>query len=140
MRVVQEAVQAYLEKYSGVHTVCDHTRVRGAYPMLAVAVREDGTVLMDGGRQAEHTYAVTVTAASDREREENTALLASLAPLLLRGIPMERDGERRVLHPLEIRTEEEAVTFTITLCISVPPLPDMAGEASEMMKDLHFGV
>ena len=139
MRTVQEAVRAYLEKYSGVCAVCDHTRVRGAYPLLAVAVREDGTVLVDGGRQAEHTYAVTVTVVSDREREENTALMAGLTPLLLRGIPMERDGERRVLHPLEIRTEGETVTFAITLCVSVPPLPDMAGEASEMMKELHFG-
>lgn len=140
MRAVQEAVRAYLEKYSGVRTVCNHTRVRGAYPLLAVAVREDGTVLVDGGRQAERTYAVTVTAASDREREGNPALVAGLVPLLLRGIPMERAGERRVLHPLEIRTEGETVTFTITLCVSVPPLPDMAERAFEMMKDLHFGV
>lgn len=140
MRAIQEAVRAYLEKYSGIRAVCDRTRVRGAYPLLAVSVREDGTVLVDGGRQAEHTYAVTVTAASDREREENTTLLAAVPPLLLRGVPMEKDGERRVLHPLDIRTEGEEVTCSIVLCVSVPPLPDAEGEASEMMETLHFGV
>lgn len=140
MRAVQEAVRAYLEKYSGVRAVCDRTRAWGEYPLLAVAVREDGTVLVDGGRQAEHTYAVTVTAISDREREENAALLASLTPLLLRGIPMEQDGGRRFLHPLGIRTEEEEVTFSITLCVGVPPLSNPDGEASEMMGRLHFGV
>ena len=140
MRTVQEAVRAHLERYGGVRTVCDRTRVKGAYPLLAVAVREDGTVLVDGGRQAEHTYAVTVTAVSDREREDNTALLSRLPALLLRGIPMERDGERRVLRPENIRTEEEAVTFSITLCVSVPPLPDMGGEGSEMMGNLRFEV
>lgn len=57
----------------------------GEYPLLAVSVREDGTVLVDGGRQAEHTYRVTVSAASDRERDGNTALLSSLTPVLLRG-------------------------------------------------------
>lgn len=140
MRTVQEAVRAYLEKYSGVRVVCDHTRMRGEYPLLAVSVREDGTVLVDGGRQAEHTYAVTVTAVSSREREENTAFLAAVPPLLLRGIPMKKDGEHRVLHPLDIQTEGEEVTFAITLCVSVPPLPDTDGEASEMMETLHFGV
>ena len=95
MKAIQDAVTAYLQKATGVRTVADRTRVAGEYPLLAVAVREDGTVLVDGGRQAEHTYRVTVTAASDRNRDGNTALLASLAPHLLRGVPM---GDR-VLHP-----------------------------------------
>ena len=88
MKAIQDAVTAYLQKVMGVRTVADRTRVAGEYPLLAVAVREDGTVLVDGGRQAEHTYRVTVTACSDRNRDGNTALLASLVPHLLRGVPM----------------------------------------------------
>ena len=98
MKAIQDSVAAYLQACTGVRTVADRTRARGEYPLLAVSVREDGTVLVDGGRQAEHTYRVTVSAASDRERDGNTALLSSLTPVLLRGVPM---GER-TLHPLEL--------------------------------------
>lgn len=95
MKAIQDAVRLYLERATGVRAVADRTRVAGEYPLLAVAVREDGTVLVDGGRQAEHTYRVTVTACSDRNRDGNTALLASLPPVLLRGVPMETgDGNR----------------------------------------------
>ena len=108
MKAVQDSVAAYLQACTGVRTVADRTRARGEYPLLAVSVREDGTVLVDGGRQAEHTYRVTVSAASDREREVNTALLSSLTPVLLRGVPM----RERTLHPLELKTEGETLTFT----------------------------
>ena len=109
---------------------------RSARGVLAVAVREDGTVLVDGGRQAEHTYRVTVTAASDRNRDGNTALLASLAPHLLRGIPM---GDR-VLHPLDVKTEGEELTFSLELCVPVPP-DESAGEAADAyMGTLNLGV
>ena len=101
MKAIQDSVTAYLQACTGIRTVADRTRARGEYPLLAVSVREDGTVLVDGGRQAEHTYRVTVSAASDRERDGNTALLSSLTPVLLRGVPM---GER-TLHPLELKTE-----------------------------------
>ena len=82
MKAIQDSVAAYLQACTGVRTVADRTRARGEYPLLAVSVREDGTVLVDGGRQAEHTYRVTVSAASDREREVNTALLSSLTRFL----------------------------------------------------------
>lgn len=139
MNVIQEAVRAYLEKASGVKTVSDRTRVRGEYPLLAVSVREDGTVLIDGGRQAEHTYQVTVTAVSDRDREGNTALLAGLPVVLLRGIPMERDGERRTLHPLGVQTEGEELTFTLVLCVPVPPVPKGGQTEPGIMETLHMG-
>ena len=116
MKAIQDAVRLYLQKTTGVRAVADRTRVAGEYPLLAVAVREDGTVLVDGGRQAEHTYRVTVTAASDRNRDGNTALLASLAPCLLRGVPM---GDR-VLHPLDVKTEGEELTFSLELCVPLP--------------------
>ena len=103
MKAIQDSVAAYLQACTGVRTVADRTRARGEYPLLAVSVREDGTVLVDGGRQAEHTYRVTVSAASDRERDGNTALLSSLTPVLLRGVPM---GER--------------LTFTVELCVPLP--------------------
>jgi len=137
MRAVQEAVRACLEARSGVKTVLDRSRCRDC-PLLAVSVRENGTVLLDGGRQAEHTYLVTVTAASDREREENTALLSSLAPLLLRGVPLETEG--RVLHPLDIRTEGEKLIFSIALCRPLPEAEKGPGETPGRMETLHVAL
>ena len=140
MKAIQDAVRLYLERATGVRAVADRTRVAGEYPLLAVAVREDGTVLVDGGRQAEHTYRVTVTAASDRNREENTALLASLVPCLLRGVPMETADGSRTLHPLDVKTEGEELTFSLELCVPVPP-DGSAGEAADAyMGTLTFGV
>ena len=136
MKAIQDAVTAYLETATGVRTVADRTRAPGVYPLLAVAVREDGTVLVDGGRQAEHTYRVTVTACSDRNRDGNTALLASLPPVLLRGVPM---GER-TLHPLDIKTEGEELTFSLALCVPVPPAQKPGQAEPGIMGSLHFGV
>ena len=140
MKHIQEAVAAYLQQETGVRTVCDRTSVRGEYPLLAVAAAEKKTVLLAGGKQAEHSYEITVTAASDREREGNTALLAGLTPLLLRGIPMERDGERRVLHPLRIRSAEDKLIFALEVCVALPEA-NWEGEAAvETMETLHFGL
>ena len=136
MKAIQDAVRLYLEQATGVRTVADRTRVPGVYPLLAVAVREDGTVLVDGGRQAEHTYRVTVTAASDRNRDGNTALLASLVPVLLRGVPM---GER-TLHPLNIKTEGEELTFDLVLCVPVPPAEKPGQTEPEIMETLRLGL
>lgn len=140
MKHIQEAVRAYLEGTTGIRSVCGRTRVRGEYPLLAVDVQENGTVLLAGGRLAEHTYAVTVTAVADREREGNTALLSALPLHLLRGIPMEQDGEKRILHPLDIATEGETLTFSLEVCVPVPPLPNPGADATEPMKTLHLGV
>jgi len=140
MKHIQEAVAAYLEQETGIHTVCDRTRVRGEYPLLAVDVAEKGTVLLAGGRQAEHTYAVTVTAISDREREGNTALLSGLTPVLLRGVPMETAEGGRILHPLDIRTEGEELTFQLELCVGLNHLSGEGEAAAEAMQTLHFGV
>ena len=136
MKAVQDSVAAYLQVCTGVRTVADRTRAQGEYPLLAVSVREDGTVLVDGGRQAEHTYRVTVSAASDREREGNTALLASLAPHLLRGVPM---GDR-VLHPLDVKTEGEELTFSLELCVPLPEPEKPGMEPPGIMHTLNLGV
>ena len=136
MKAIQDAVRAYLERAAGVRAVADRTRAAGVYPLLAVAVREDGTVLVDGGRQAEHTYRVTVTACSDRNRDGNTALLASLPPVLLRGVPM---GER-TLHPLDIKTGGEALTFSVVLYVPVPPAEKPGQPEPGVMQALHLGV
>ena len=136
MKAIQDAVRLYLERATGVRAVADRTRVAGEYPLLAVAVREDGTVLMDGGRQAEHTYRVTVTACSDRNRDGNTALLATLAPHLLRGVPM---GDR-VLHPLDVKTEGEELTFSLELCVPLPEPEKPGTEPPGVMANLHLGV
>lgn len=108
----------------------------GEYPLLAVSVREDGTVLVDGGRQVEHTYRVTVSAASDRERDGNTALLSSLTPVLLRGVPM---GER-TLHPLELKTEGETLTFTVELCVPLPQPEKPGMEPPGRMATLNLDI
>ena len=136
MKAIQDAVRLYLERATGVRAVADRTRVAGEYPLLAVAVREDGTVLVDGGRQAEHTYRVTVTACSDRNRDANTALLASLPPFLLRGVPM---GER-TLHPLDIKTEGEELTFSLVLCVPVPPAEKPGQTEPGVMETLRLGI
>ena len=140
MKAIQDAVTAYLQKATGVRAVADRTRAAGEYPLLAVAVREDGTVLVDGGRQAEHTYRVTVTAADHRDREENTALLSSLAPILLRGVPMETAGGCRTLHPLDVKTEDEELTFSLELCVPVPPDDSSSEAADAYMETLNFSV
>lgn len=134
MRDIQEAVRACLEERGGVRAVSDRSRCR-EYPLLAVSVREDGTVLLDGGNQAEHRYLVTVAAVSDRDRADNTALLDRLVPLLLRGVPLEAEG--RVLHPLDIRTEGETLTFSIALCRRLPGKAGGAGEPGRM-ETLHM--
>lgn len=136
MKAVQDAVRAYLQEQTGVSAVADRSLCR-EYPMLAVAVREDGTVLLAGGKQAEHTYRVTVTAVSDRDRSGNTELLADLAPLLLAGVPMERDGCRRMLHPLDIRTQGEELVFSLELCVPLPQAPGQGETEPELMKTLH---
>ena len=46
----------------------------------------------------------------------------SLTPVLLRGVPM---GER-TLHPLELKTEGETLTFTVELCVPLPR-PEQTG-------------
>lgn len=135
MTDIREAVRAWLEERSGVPAVSDRSLCR-RYPMLAVSVREGGTVLVDGGRQAEHSYLVTVTAASDRDRAENAALLSRLVPLLLRGVPL-RNGEDRVLHPLDVKTEGEALTFSVVLCRRLPEPETPPGGKPELMEALH---
>lgn len=140
MKYIQQAVAAYLEQATGIRTVCDRTRVRGTYPMLAVGIEEKGTVLLSGGRLAEHTYQVTITAVSDRDRDGNTALLSDLPVWLLRGVPMETEDGLRILHPLHIATEGEELTFTLEVCVCVPPLTTHGEEATETMDTLHFGV
>ena len=140
MNRIQNAVTAYLEQATGVCAVADRIRAPGVYPLLAVAVQEDGTVLVDGGRQAEHTYRVSVTAASDRNRDANTALLASLPPVLLRGVPMETADGSRTLHPLDIKTEREALTFSLVLYVPVPPADRPGQTEPGMMETLRLGI
>lgn len=137
MKAIQEAVRACLEERSGVPAVSDRSLCR-QYPMLAVSVREGGTVLIDGGKQVEHTYLVTVSAAPDRERTGQTELLSRLVPLLLRGVPLRDASGDRVLHPLDIRTEGEELTFSVVLCVRLPETEKQPGvDGLELMEILH---
>ena len=138
MKTIQEAVRAYLQQATGMKTVSDRTRVRGEYPLLAVSVKSEGTVLIAGGRQAEQTYLVTVTAVSDRQRDGGTELLSTLPLHLLRGIPAAFHGEQRILHPLGIETDGEELTFSLVLCVPVPPVSAPDSEATDTMNTLHF--
>ena len=118
MTAIQQAVAACLQERTGIRTVCGRSKL-AEYPMLAVSVSEKGTVLVDGGRQAEKTFAVTVTAEADRAGDGNGALLAAVAQALPGGIPMTCGGEKRVLHPLKCETEGNVLTFTVTVCLPV---------------------
>lgn len=135
MRNIQEAIRARLRESLDIDAVSGRAAYR-RYPLLAVDVRESGTVLVDGGRQAEHTYLVTLTAAADRDRNGSTALLSSLTPLLLQGVPM---GER-VLHPLDIRTEDDTMSFSITLCVPLPERRRPEEKEPGVMERLHLAV
>ena len=139
MKDVRDAVTAYLNGAAKATAVAERTRAAGVYPLLAVSVREEGTVLVDGGRQAEHIYRVTVTAASDRHREGATALLSGLVPALLRGVPMEAEGAGRVLHPLNLRTEGDQLTFDVELCVPLPETGKSGGETGTM-RTLTLGI
>ena len=139
MNRIQEAVCAYLQQESGISAVAAPDRAAGRYPALAVAVEERGVTLGDGGRQALHDWEVTVTAAKNRERDGETALLASLLPPLLRGIPLTVPGSvtggqpvRRVLSPLQIRTEGDRLTFRLQVWAPVPPKAAAGGEPGRM--------
>lgn len=129
---IQEAVRACLQRESGIHTVCAPAAHTGEYPLLAVDIRENGSTLLAGGSQAEQAYEVTVTAAQDRLRHGETALLSDLTVILLRGVPM----EQRVLHALNIRTEEDKLCFSLRLCVPVPPREGT--EKAAPMARLHF--
>lgn len=135
MTEIQQAVTAWLAQQTGVRTVAGRSPVR-EYPMLAVEVEQAGITLVDGGRQAERRYTVSVSAAADRDREGSSALLTDLVPILLRGIPM--DG--RVLHPLEVSTEEDRLTFALCLCQLIPLSEDGQSGEPGYMEHLHFTI
>lgn len=135
MTEIQQAVTAWLAQQTGVRTVAGRSPVR-EYPLLSVEVEQAGVTLVDGGRQAERRYTVTVSAAADRDREGNGALLTNLVPVLLRGIPM----EGRVLHPLEVSTDGERLTFTLCLCQLIPLPEDGQGGEPGYMEHLHFTI
>lgn len=140
MKEIQAAVAAYLQEQTGVRAVEERSRAAG-YPLLAVTAREDGTVLLDGGRQAEHTYTLTVTAASDRERDAASALLSQVTAALLRGVPFApgEGGAGRVLHPTDIRTEGDTLTCAVSVCRLLPRTAP--GETMpELMETIHMAV
>lgn len=141
MNDIREGVRAYLQRVSGIHTVCAPARHVGEYPLLTVDAREEDTILCAGGRQAEHRYRVTVRCASDRERSDKNGKLAELVPLLLRGIPMTlHEGTRaeaRVLSPQGVVTEGDELRFTLALTRTVPPEEGLGGDA-EPMRELHW--
>lgn len=136
---MESAVAAYLNGAAKATAVAEGTRAAGVYPLLAVSVREEGTVLVDGGRQAEHTYRVTVTAASDRHREGATGPFVRTGPGPAPGRAHGDGGAERVLHPLNIRTEGDQLTFDVELCVPLPETGKSGGEVGTM-RTLNFGL
>ena len=46
----------------------------------------------------------------------------------------------RILHPLNIAADGEALTFSVELCVPVPPPAAHTPEATHTMETLHFGI
>lgn len=139
MKDIQNAVAVYLQAETDIRAVADRTRCR-EYPVLAVAVEQNGAVLLHGGKLADCAYTVRVTAISDRERSGETQLISALCAPLLRGIPAVLDGQQRTLHPLCIRTEGEEVRFDLSICRPVPAPQGGEAGAEDTMETLHVSM
>jgi hypothetical protein len=139
MKDIQTAVTQWLQLKTGARSVSGHAKA-AAYPVLTVEVQETGSMLLCGGRQCERTYGVTVHAASDRMREGKNDLLDKVSAALIGGVPVEtEDGETRILHPLDIKTEGDALTFSLTFCTLTPARTNMEGAAG-LMKTLKIHI
>ena len=130
---IQQAVADWLGQKTGVRAVAGRSPVQ-SYPLFTVEAELSGVTALDGGRQCEERFSVTVTAASDRDRDNSREKLAALALVLPGGIPM----DDRVLHPEDISTKVDTLQFFITLC-RVRPLSNQQ-EAPQIMETLHFDV
>ena len=133
MTQIQQAVAQWLGRQTGVKALAGRSPVQ-QYPMLTVEAELEGTTPMDGGRQCEERFSVTITAATDRDRDNSREMLSALALALPGGIPM----DDRVLHPEEISTKGDTLQFFITLC-RVRPLSNQQ-DAPQVMETLHFDV
>lgn len=140
MKTIQTAVADLLEQETGIHTHCGPCPAAGEYPLLTVEVEQKGSLLLAGGTQVEQTFQVTVTAAADRERLENTALLSGLVPILLRGVPLQETDGTRMLRPLDVRTRGEELLFSLEVCTALPWLSGGEDAAAEHMETLHLSV
>lgn len=79
---------------------------------------------------------MTVSAASDRERTGNTALLF----LPDAGFAPGRSHGERTLHPLELKTEGETLTFTVELCVPLAQPEKPAMEPPGRMATLNLDI
>lgn len=129
---IQQAVAQWLGQKTGVRAVAGRAPVQ-TYPLITVEVELEGATPVDGGRQCEERFSVTVTAAADRDRDQSRQMLAGLARALPGGIPM----DDRVLHPQDISTQGDTLRFSLALCRVCPA----AGEETErFMETLHLDV
>ncbi len=135
MTQIRQAVAQWLAGQTGVPAVEGRSPVQ-EYPLLTVEAEQTGSTLVDGGRQVERRYTVTVTAAAGRDREDSAALLSGLVPALLGGIPM----DDRVLHPMEVSTEGDRLAFTLCLCQALPQREDGQQDGPGLMEHLHFTI
>lgn len=130
---IQQAVAQWLTQQTGIKAVAGRAPVQD-YPLFAVEAELKSATPLDGGRQCEECFSVTVTAASDRDRDSSREILADLALALPGGIPM----DDRVLRPEDVSTKGDTLQFFITLC-RVRPLSNQQ-DAPQIMETLHFDV
>ena len=133
MMSIQQAVSTWLEAQK-LAVVAETRSPARIYPVLVVNAELSDSTLCFGGKLTEQRYQVRITAAADRERAGNTALLSALVPPLLRGIPW---GER-TLHPLHLQSQGDELQFELSVCIPVPEETGTAPEGTHTMGQLHF--
>lgn len=133
MTDIQQAVADWLGQKTGMRAVAGRAPAQ-AYPLLTVEAELEGSTPVDGGRQSEERFAVTITAAVDRDRAQSRALLALLARILPGGIPM----DDRVLHPEAVSTQGDVLRFSLVLCRVCPA--SGGADAAQLMETLHLNV
>ena len=129
---IQQAVAQWLGSQTGVKAVAGRSPVQD-YPLLTVEAELEGATPLDGGRQCEERFSVTVTAATDRDRDNSREMLSALALALPGGIPM----DDRVLHPEAVSTDGDTLRFSLALCRVRPAAGE---EQARLMEQLHFDV
>ena len=130
---IQQAVAQWMGQKAGVKAVAGRSPVQD-YPLITVEVELESATPVDGGKQCEERFSVTVTAAADRDRDQSRQRLANLARALPGGIPM----DDRVLHPEMVSTKGDALRFSLALCRVCPTAGE--GEGTAPMEQLHFHV
>ena len=135
MNSIHSAVIQYLHQKSGINTVPDRSLAH-AYPVLVVSIQQLQATILAGGSQVEHTFHLSVSAIADRNRNQNSILIAAIIPLLFNGIPYIQNNTARTLHPTNIQSKEEEISFDLSLCAPIPS--KHLNSSPDIMQNLHL--